>query len=81
MLVATTGTGGKSTKMKNSIFKFISKIRLIKSGTLCGIARKLKEKCPKCIIIGVDPVGSLLAIPESLNKFTGSGFYEVEGIG
>jgi cystathionine beta-synthase len=50
-------------------------------GTICGIARKLKEKYPKCTIIGVDPKGSLLAQPESLNINEGSGFYEVEGIG
>ena len=50
-------------------------------GTICGLARKIKEKCPKCIIVGVDPVGSILAEPNSLNEFTGSGFYEVEGIG
>ena len=50
-------------------------------GTICGIARKIKEKCPNCIVVGVDPVGSMLALPESLNVFSGSGFYEVEGIG
>jgi cystathionine beta-synthase len=49
-------------------------------GTICGIARKIKEKCPKCIVVGVDPVGSILAEPSELNK-TDSGFYEVEGIG
>jgi hypothetical protein len=52
-----------------------------KGGTICGIARKLKEKYPKCLIVGVDPKGSILAQPEALNKFDGSGFYEVEGIG
>ena len=50
-------------------------------GTVCGIARKIKEKCPNCIVIGVDPVGSMLALPEALNDDNGSGFYEVEGIG
>lgn len=50
-------------------------------GTICGIARKLKEKYPSCVIVGVDPKGSLLAQPESLNINEGSGFYEVEGIG
>jgi len=49
-------------------------------GTICGLARKLKEKFPKCTIVGVDPTGSILAQPESLNA-TDSGFYEVEGIG
>jgi len=48
-------------------------------GTLTGIARKIKEKNPKTIIIAVDPVGSILALPESLNGAIGT--YKVEGIG
>ena len=50
-------------------------------GTICGIARKIKEKCPNWNIVGVDPVGSILAQPNEMNEFSGSGFYEVEGIG
>ncbi|XP_040842605.1 cystathionine beta-synthase isoform X2 [Ochotona curzoniae] len=49
-------------------------------GTITGIARKLKEKCPGCKIIGVDPEGSILAEPEELNQ-TDVTTYEVEGIG
>ncbi|CAM4410260.1 unnamed protein product [Lepidochelys olivacea] len=49
-------------------------------GTITGVARKLKEKCPDCQIIGVDPLGSILAEPEELNK-TDKTTYEVEGIG
>ncbi|XP_068877118.1 cystathionine beta-synthase-like protein isoform X4 [Aphelocoma coerulescens] len=49
-------------------------------GTITGISRKLKEKCPGCKIIGVDPEGSILAEPEELNK-TDRTMYEVEGIG
>ncbi|KAJ1727863.1 cystathionine beta-synthase [Coemansia biformis] len=49
-------------------------------GTLSGIARKIKERCPACVVVGVDPVGSILAQPESLNK-AASGMYYVEGIG
>uniref|UniRef100_A0A452R339 Cystathionine beta-synthase n=1 Tax=Ursus americanus TaxID=9643 RepID=A0A452R339_URSAM len=49
-------------------------------GTITGIARKLKEKCPGCKIIGVDPEGSILAEPEQLNQ-TEQTLYEVEGIG
>uniref|UniRef100_G1PJB8 Cystathionine beta-synthase n=1 Tax=Myotis lucifugus TaxID=59463 RepID=G1PJB8_MYOLU len=48
-------------------------------GTITGIAR-LKEKCPGCKIIGVDPEGSILAEPEELNR-TELTAYEVEGIG
>lgn len=32
-------------------------------GTLTGIARKVKERCPKALIVGVDPHGSILAMP------------------
>ncbi|XP_005375856.1 PREDICTED: cystathionine beta-synthase isoform X2 [Chinchilla lanigera] len=49
-------------------------------GTITGVARKLKEKCPSCRIIGVDPEGSILAEPEELNQ-TEQTVYEVEGIG
>lgn len=49
-------------------------------GTVCGIGRKIKEENPKCIIVGVDPDGSILAQPEKLNE-TNVSFYEVEGIG
>jgi cystathionine beta-synthase len=49
-------------------------------GTITGIARKIKERLPKCKIIGVDPNGSILAQPEDLNK-EGIHSYLVEGIG
>lgn len=49
-------------------------------GTLTGIARKIKERLPSCIVVGVDPEGSILALPEDLNK-SGVGSYKVEGIG
>jgi cystathionine beta-synthase len=45
-------------------------------GTISGIARKLKEKLPNVLVIGVDPVGSLLAC--DTDPISG---YEVEGIG
>lgn len=49
-------------------------------GTVTGIGRKIKEKCPNCVIIGVDPEGSILAEPSEINKSDVT-FYEVEGIG
>lgn len=49
-------------------------------GTITGIGRKLKERCPSCKLVGVDPEGSILAEPESLNKSDVT-YYEVEGIG
>jgi cystathionine beta-synthase len=56
-------------------------------GTITGIAKKLKEKIPHCKIVGVDPHGSILAQPDTMNdgsKRTGQGRlqgYQVEGIG
>jgi cystathionine beta-synthase len=44
-------------------------------GTISGVARKLKEKLPNVRIVGVDPVGSLLAGPAPIAS------YKVEGIG
>ncbi|XP_064085171.1 cystathionine beta-synthase-like protein isoform X3 [Macrobrachium nipponense] len=49
-------------------------------GTITGTARKIKERLPDCKIVGVDPQGSILAVPEELNK-TDVTQYEVEGIG
>jgi len=49
-------------------------------GTIAGLSRKIKMKCPECQVIGVDPEGSILAVPDNLNKSDVS-FYEVEGIG
>ncbi|XP_023935876.2 cystathionine beta-synthase [Bicyclus anynana] len=49
-------------------------------GTISGIAHKIKERCPKCIIVGVDPYGSILAEPDELNE-SDVQMYEVEGIG
>ncbi|CAB4400606.1 unnamed protein product [Rhizophagus irregularis] len=45
-------------------------------GTITGVARKLKERCPNVKIIGVDPEGSLLA-----NGHSSVCSYFVEGIG
>ena len=50
-------------------------------GTITGIARKLKEKCEGLTVIGVDPKGSILAEPESLNDEKRLQSYQVEGIG
>merc|ERR1712194_701906 len=56
-------------------------------GTISGTAKKLKEKIPGVQIVAVDPYGSILAEPDSLNDGsarTGQGrltAYQVEGIG
>ncbi|MES1910672.1 MAG: hypothetical protein MHM6MM_003223 [Cercozoa sp. M6MM] len=49
-------------------------------GTITGIAKKLKEKNPDLIVVGVDPLGSILAQPEPLNDSDVTS-YQVEGIG
>lgn len=48
-------------------------------GAISGIARKIKEKMPGTLIVGVDPHGSILAMPQTLNGAIGT--YKVEGIG
>ncbi len=44
-------------------------------GTISGVARRIKEEIPGCVIIGVDPVGSILAGDAPIQS------YKVEGIG
>ena len=48
-------------------------------GTITGVAKKLHEKNPNIKVIGVDPVGSVLARPEELNLVKKS--YKIEGVG
>ena len=50
-------------------------------GTISGTARRLKELNPNIQIVGVDPKGSILAQPESLNAEGLGVGYKVEGIG
>jgi len=50
-------------------------------GTISGISAKVKEHCPHVKIVGVDPVGSILALPDNLNDPGRLGTYHVEGIG
>jgi cystathionine beta-synthase len=51
-------------------------------GTITGVSRALKKTHnADCIVVGVDPIGSILAVPNSLN-ISGEGKpYVVEGIG
>lgn len=48
-------------------------------GTISGVAKRLKEKYPNIIIVGVDPVGSILSNLSHENQFDLP--YQVEGIG
>lgn len=50
-------------------------------GTLTGVGRKLKEVIPDIKIVGIDPVGSIVAFPDVLNESTKGEKYEVEGMG
>ncbi|TKA58277.1 hypothetical protein B0A53_00014 [Rhodotorula sp. CCFEE 5036] len=52
-------------------------------GTLSGLAKRLREANPELVSVGVDPVGSILARPESLNELKegDSPIYKVEGTG
>lgn len=36
-------------------------------GAITGLGRKIHEKSPNTIVVGVDPHGSILALPETLN--------------
>jgi cystathionine beta-synthase len=44
-------------------------------GTITGVAKKIKEVNPKCIVVGADPIGSILAGGTHIAS------YKVEGIG
>ncbi|KAG5503764.1 hypothetical protein JIQ42_07280 [Leishmania sp. Namibia] len=47
-------------------------------GTITGVAKKLKELNPSVIVVGVDPVGSIIADPKHPSEAV---LYHVEGIG
>lgn len=48
-------------------------------GTITGLTRGLKKEGRSVTIVGVDPIGSILAHPAELNQQKGE--YKVEGIG
>ena len=48
-------------------------------GTLTGTSSGLKRDSPNIFLVGVDPVGSILAQPDSLNQTKTD--YRVEGTG
>jgi len=52
-------------------------------GTISGVGKYLKEKNPKCTVVGVDPEGSILAKVFHKSKWSWSDShpYKVEGIG
>lgn len=48
-------------------------------GTITGVAKRLKEEYPGIIIVGVDPIGSILSNMSSHDQLSTP--YQVEGIG
>ena len=71
-------------QMDNDIDMFVAGAGT--GGTITGIGRRIKEKCPKCEVIGVDPFGSILALPKNLNEGpiadeVAKKGYEIEGTG
>ncbi len=44
-------------------------------GSITGVARRIKQANPRCLMVGADPVGSILAGPSD------AATYKVEGIG
>ncbi|KAJ5605907.1 hypothetical protein N7510_008688 [Penicillium lagena] len=50
-------------------------------GTITGLARGLKKHNPAVNVIAADPLGSILALPASLNDSHANEPYKVEGIG
>jgi cystathionine beta-synthase len=44
-------------------------------GTISGVAKLIKRELPECLVVGVDPEGSILAGPGEIRS------YKVEGIG
>ncbi|KAI9737031.1 MAG: cystathionine beta-synthase [Cirrosporium novae-zelandiae] len=50
-------------------------------GTITGLARGLRKHSKDVKIIAADPFGSILALPETLNKEHENEAYKVEGIG
>jgi cystathionine beta-synthase len=50
-------------------------------GTITGMSQRMKRDFPGCFVVGVDPQGSILAIPDSLNDEDRLRSYKIEGIG
>lgn len=50
-------------------------------GTITGLARGLRRHNPAVKIVAADPYGSILALPENLNRERINEGYKVEGIG
>lgn len=73
------GTGAEiSQQLGNNVQAFVGTVGT--GGTITGIAKRLKELNAGVVVVGVDPLGSILAQPAELNHTTVKS-YKVEGIG
>ncbi|KIS69461.1 uncharacterized protein UMAG_02792 [Mycosarcoma maydis] len=74
---------GSTQTFSNKVDVFVAGVGT--GGTISGIASRLKraDHNPDCFVLGVDPIGSDLALPVSLNALPegSDGSYKVEGIG
>ncbi len=68
------GTGAEIVEQTGGRFDFLVATAGT-GGTITGVAKKVKEEVPGARVVGVDPVGSILAGPGPI------GSYKVEGIG
>lgn len=77
------GTGKEIHQQLNNLNQFENLNAIVAGagtgGTISGIAKYIKEQNSEVRIVGVDPIGSILAQPESLNDSITQ--YKVEGIG
>lgn len=77
-VVSTPSTSSRPSSMK--VDAFIASAGT--GGTITGVSRALKKiHNPDCVVVGVDPIGSILAVPNSLNLNGKGNPYVVEGIG
>jgi cystathionine beta-synthase len=68
------GTGREIVEQTDGKFDYIV-LTAGTGGTISGVARRVREEVPEAVIVGVDPVGSILAGPGPIAS------YKVEGIG
>ncbi|KAH8103997.1 cystathionine beta-synthase [Cristinia sonorae] len=81
IIEAVVGTPSTSTKPSSGIVDVLV-AGAGTGGTITGLSRAIKKAHnPRCTVVGVDPVGSILAQPEGLNTEGEGSQYIVEGIG
>ncbi|KAG1740012.1 pyridoxal phosphate-dependent enzyme beta subunit [Suillus lakei] len=77
-VVSTPSTSSRPSSMK--VDAFIAGVGT--GGTITGVSRALKKAHnADCIVVGVDPIGSILAVPDNLNVSEEATPYVIEGIG